>query len=212
MPTITAQSIIDKAQIILQDTTGIRWPEETELLGWLNDGQREVAILRPDASTVTANMTTVAGTKQSLPAAGTALVNVMRTVGGNAIRKVPQEILDAQRPGWHAESSGAAKHYTYDPRTPRIFYVYPPSAGSVQLEIKYQAAPADVATIGGTITIDDVYANALIDYILFRAYSKDAEYTANDGRAMAARKSFENTLGLKAVADASAQPANNTAG
>lgn len=211
MGTITAQTIIDRAQIILQDTTAIRWTED-ELLGWLNDGQREIASLRPDASAVAAAFTTVAGTKQTLPANATALLDVVRTVGGSAVRKVPQAILDAQRPGWHSESSGAAKHFCYDPRTPKVFYLYPPSAGAVQLDIKYQAPPADVAAIGAVINIDDAYMTALIDYVLFRAYSKDADYTANEGRALSARKSFENTLGLKAQADAAATPRDAVAG
>lgn len=212
MPTITAQSIVDKAQIVLQDTTAIRWPED-ELLGWLNDGQREVAVLRPDSSTVTATLTLVAGTRQTLPAAATALVDIPRNTSGAAVRKVPREILDAQRPGWHTETQvSAIKHFCYDPRTPREFYVYPPAQSGAQVEGKYQAPPAAVGSIGGTITIDDVYANALLDYILFRAYSKDAEYAANDERAVKARSSFENTMGLKAQADAAAVPAHNTKG
>ena len=31
--------------------------------------------------------------------------------------------------------------------------------------------------------VDDVYANALIDYVLYRAYMKDAEFAGNQQRA-----------------------------
>lgn len=201
---ITAQSIIDKAQVILQDESAIRWTE-AELLGWLNDGQREIAQARPDASTVDTTMATVAGARQALPSGGTALVDVLRTVGGNAVRKVDRELMDAHRPGWHSETAGAAKHFMYDPRTPRLFWLYPPSAGGATLEIKYQAMPTD-AVLAGAIAIDDAFSNALLDYVLFRAYCKDADDTANASRAAAARASFENTLGLKAAADAAAKP------
>lgn len=49
MGTIIARTVIEKVQTILQDKTGVRWPAEDELLGWLNDGQREVVIFKPNA-------------------------------------------------------------------------------------------------------------------------------------------------------------------
>ena len=45
---ITAQSLIRRVVETLQDNTSIRWPV-AELVRYLNDGQREVAIYRPDA-------------------------------------------------------------------------------------------------------------------------------------------------------------------
>ena len=218
MPTITAQQIIDKAEIVLQDTTNIRWAE-SELLGWLNDGQREVATFRPDISNVTASMALVAGTKQSLPATGAMLVEVRRNMGtggatpGDAVRKVPVSILDSQIPGWHAVTATAVvKHYVYDPRTPRIFYVYPPSLGTTQIEIVYDAPPTALAAVGNTITIDDEYANSLLEYILFRAYSKDHEDIGNVQRAAAHRQLFESQLTGKAQADMAQVAAANVKG
>ena len=46
----STQSIITQAQAILQDT-GVRWPV-SELVQYLNDGQREAASLRPDQKSV----------------------------------------------------------------------------------------------------------------------------------------------------------------
>ena len=48
--TVTVQSVIDRVQTTLQDTTGIRWPVTDELVLWVNDAQREIALLKPDAS------------------------------------------------------------------------------------------------------------------------------------------------------------------
>lgn len=212
MPTILGSEIIGKAQIVLQDTTGIRWPDTTELLEWLNDAQREVAIYRPDACTVTTSMTCSAGTRQTLPSAATALVDVVRNTAGAAVRKVPREILDAQLPTWHAATAGDTKHFMYDPRLPREFYVYPPATSSTSLVIRYQTAPTDLASTGSTITVDDLYAGPLLDYILWRAYSKDAEYTANPERAAAARAAFDRSMGAKVAADAASAPRDNVKG
>lgn len=218
MPTITAQQIIDKAEIVLQDTTNIRWPE-AELLTWLNDSQREIAMLRPDVSNVTASMALVAGTRQSLPAAAAALIEVRRNMGttgttaGEAIRKVPVSILDSQVPNWHTGTATASvKHYVYDPRTPRIFYIYPPSLGTTQVEIAYDAPPAAVATIAGVISIDDEYSNAMLEYILFRAYSKDNEDIGNAQRAAAHRQMFDAMMGAKAQSDGTQMAQNNVKG
>src|SRR3546814_10752016 len=48
MATITAKSLITIAQTLLQDATSVRWPR-AELLGYLNDGQRETVLLKPEA-------------------------------------------------------------------------------------------------------------------------------------------------------------------
>lgn len=218
MPTILASAILDKAEVLLQDTTNVRWTS-AELLGWLNDGQREIVSVRPDANPTVANITLVTGTKQSLPSTAYQLLDIVRNMGsggttpGRAVRKVPQELLDSQVPEWHAAAANAVTlHYTYDPRTPRTFYVYPPAVAGQQLESKYSTAPTDVAAVGNAITIDDIYHNALLDYVMYRAYLKDFELTGNDTRAKAYRDRFEATLGLKAKADAASQQVDEVKG
>lgn len=217
MPTITAQTIVDRAQITLQDTTAVRW-SEAELLGWLNAGQREVCMLRPSAFTKLAAQATVAGTKQALPADGITVIDVTRNMGANgttpgrAIRKVPREVLDSNVPGWHTVTATAeVLHWTFDPQAPKTFYLYPPSTGANQVEVLYAATPPEVA-LGAVISIDDIYEQALMDYVLYRAYSKDSGEAAIAARAAAHRTAFENSLGLKAQADAAAVKQPNVRG
>ncbi len=201
MATITAGNIITKAQIILQDSGGVRWTTD-ELLGWLNDGQREIATYKPDASVGNVSFTPEAGTKQTLPADGLTLIGVTRTMGngstpGSAIRLVDKRILDDQITNWHALAPvDAPTHYCFDPRDQKVFYVYPPSTGgaSAQFEIIYAKAPDDVADISSAISVDDIYSNALMDYILFRAYSKDVDYAADDGRARSHYEKFVQSM------------------
>lgn len=221
MATITAQSILDKAGIILQDTTGVRWPVGTEQLGWLNDGQREVVLIRPQASVTNAAVQLTSGaTKQTLPATGIMLIDVTRNMGaagitaGRAIRLVSREVLDAQSPTWHSDtnSDGVIKHFVYDPRDPKTFYVYPKAPATTwYVELVYSSSPSDVSTLGGTISIDDIYANALLDYVLYRAYSKDAEYAQNAQLAAAHYAAFQNALGVKTSQEVAQNP-NLTAG
>jgi hypothetical protein len=214
MGTITAASVISKAQIILQDTTGVRWPSDTELLGWLNDGQREVMVYKPNANAKNMAIKLATGTKQSLPDDGVQLIDVVRNMGtngttpGRSIRIVMREILDAQVPDWHFSAANAvAKHYTYSMLDPKTFYVYPPQPASNQgyVEMVYGATPTD-ATINGVINIDDIYQNALIDYILYRAYSKDTEYAADSNRADKHQTAYIASLTGKAKAEIGVNP------
>jgi len=219
MGTILASDIVNRARKIIQDDTGIRWPD-AECLDWLNDGQREIVLLRPEANVVNATVALIAGTKQTIPATGIQLLDIVRNmVGagmltpGRVIRLVDREVLDSTIPAWHSDAAaanGEVQHYIFDGRDPKTFYVYPQAPAVPNgLEIVYSASPTDVATVAGAIAIDDIYANALLDYILYRSYSKDAEFSGNAQRAVGHYSAFGNSLGLKLKADISVNPNNN---
>ena len=213
---ITAQSIIRRVVETLQDTTSIRWPV-AELVRYLNDGQREVVLYRPDSMVTNSTITCVAGSRQTLPANGAKLIEVIRNSGTKrAVRLVNREILDAQMPGWHAlAGQNEVLHYMYDPRDPRVFYVYPPATTSAQLDIVYAAYPTDIAepadgslytAVTGNISLPDIYGNVLQDYILYRAYTKDSEYAGNAQRAQAHYAAFANALGIEVKATVAVAP------
>lgn len=218
MATVTVSSLINKAQIILQDTTdaGVRWPS-TELLGWLNDGYLEVVLQRPDANSAVGTFTCVAGTRQQLDREGggfensLTLLDVVRNMASTsskgAVRQIDRSVLDDQRRTWHAEGQTPdIQHWMHDPRVPRAFLLYPPASSAAQLEVLYSLAPARHESIAGTINLTDNYANALLDYMLYRAYSKDAEYTANAQRATGHYQAMQTALGAKAQADTASYP------
>ena len=205
---ISAKLVLGQAVDVLQDQTSIRWPVP-ELVRWLNAGQREIMLHRPDAFNKTATMACAPGTKQALPADGVKLIEVQRNASGNrrAVRLCNREILDAQVPNWHSVTGSAEiLHFMFDEREPRAFWVYPPAASGASLEINYSATPTDiaepaagsqVAAVVGNISVDDVYANALLDYVLFRAYLKDSEYAGNAERAVAHYTAFATALGIE---------------
>ena len=103
MPTVTVNSTLARAAVLLQDVSNIRWPLP-ELLDWLNDGQREIVLKKPNASIKNEPFVLAVGTKQTLPADGVQLIDVVRNLPGTAIRIVSREILDAQLPDWHEPS------------------------------------------------------------------------------------------------------------
>jgi hypothetical protein len=211
---LTALNVITRAGDLLQDQTNVRWPE-AELLRWLNDGRREIAIARPDLYAVVSVVSLAAGTKQSLPADGNRFIDAYRNMAPdgitslNAVRPVEREILDAQNPAWHLDAAGATKHFMFDERVPRTFYVYPQAVANAKLEIAYSQTPTDIVSTSTELTQEDIYSGALVDYVCYRAFSKDAEYAGNVQRAALAYQQFSNALGSGDARDLTTSP--NTA-
>ena len=80
----------------------------------------------------------------------------------------------------------------------------------MDIEVIYSTAPADITySSTAVITLDDIYANAILDYMLYRAYQKDSEYAGNAERSMMHYQSFANALGIKSRADAAIDPMPN---
>ena len=99
--------------------------------------------------------------------------------------------------------------------------MYPPATSSAQLEVIYTDAPGahtltesqlDPANNNNTlILLDDIYLSPITDWILYRAYSKDAEYGANEARALASYQAFNAAIGVKTQADAAVTPTTGRA-
>ena len=220
---LPVQGILQRCVITIQDNTSVRWTI-AELVRYFNDGQREVILFRPDAMTTYAPQVLVAGTRQTIPAMGTKLIDVLRNTSGNkrSIRQVNREILDAQTPGWHGLAGVTEiNHFVYDPRDPKVFYVYPPAApAGASVDLIFSALPVDIAepadgltytAVVGNMSVPDIYANVLQDYVLYRAYLKDAEYAGNGARSQMHRGAFDGALGVEIKATIMVGPtsANN---
>lgn len=215
--TTPAQSIILDAQLELQDLTGIRWPA-TELVQHLHEGQRAIAQKRPDTTATVVTFSPAApGARHTLPAAAASLIDIPRNAAGRkrAITKVDQVLLDATVRDWQGMTPSAeVLHFMHDLREPRVFLTYPPASTAAALELVYSAYPAATATAGGaaasTVTgnigLPDEWATALRYYVLFRAWSKDAEYGGNPQLAATNYGLFKAELGEQLESAATVAP------
>jgi len=202
MANTLCSTIIARANTLLQDTN-LRWTE-SEKLDWLNESYRAIALLRPDASMKTASHQCSGTSKQVLTTDGSMrLRSVTRNLGANgttpgrAIRHEQQRVLDDQIPSWHtvAAATGAgAQFYIHDPMNPLVFYLYPTPPSGWYVETVYTAAPATNTTLNDPIALDEIYVPCILDYVCYRAYSKDAEYTANAQLAQVYYQTFVSKL------------------
>ena len=201
--TVALDDIVNNAQIILHDTGGDRW-DSTELDEWGSYGQTAVVIRKPDAYVKNEAFILVAGTRQSID--GLVLIDINRNMGtdgstpGAIITEVEKKVMDAIDPDWHtASASATAQHWMHDRRDPKKFWVYPqqPASSFGYVDAIWSAAPPEISA-GDNISIDDIYRDVLLDYILFRAYSKDAAIQPNaQARATAHGQMFLDALGSK---------------
>tara|TARA_B100000925_G_C21979126_1_gene461484 strand:+ start:941 stop:1609 length:669 start_codon:yes stop_codon:yes gene_type:complete len=208
--------VLNRASRLLQDTAKVRYTNE-ELLLFFNDAQREVVLHRPDANTVNFNFTCSAGSKQTLGSQDLRLVDVVRNVNGRVVTQVDRKLLDDTLPNWHNTTATVDKkieHFIYESGDPKNFYVYPNALNTHQLEIVTSRAPSDItvsnfSTDTQTIGLDDLYANAILDYLLYRAYQKDSEFAGSVNQAQMHFQSFANGLGIKTRSDAATDPRPN---
>jgi len=207
-----ASDIIDRVRIVLNDAAGTRWPN-AELFQWITDAQLLIALVRPDEVNATANKALDAGTKQTIPSDGLRLLDVKRNLKdaegtpGRAIRIIEQSDLDLFNPDWHtATQSLEIKHYVYDNRENLAFWVYPPAKVGARVEVLYSRNPGKVTATTDTLAVRDIYQEVLVNYVLFRAYGKDADY-ANNTQLMSSYLQIVNALlGLKLSKDVAFNP------
>lgn len=210
-----------------------RWSER-ELIHWTNDGQRAIAKFLPQAGARTDAIRLVPGTLQRIdrvtaarirdrngatPTAdvkGVMLLDAVCNLGadgatrGAAVSLVDRGALDRANRMWHAGAGATAiDHFSYDPRTPLVFYVTPGvhATTPVWLELAWAAQPQEVPAGGapgqelykasGTnsaeLSIDDLYADDLLHYVCARAHMKDSE-DGDTGNASAHAQTFLASL------------------
>ena len=205
----TAAQVMKSASTILQDDGSVRWTAP-ELRTYLNDGLRELVTIKPNAKTVTTTISLASGTKQELPDQYTILSRVVcNRIAGNskAIRPLAKrEIMDAQIPDWQSTNglpfAAGVTHVIHDLSDPRTFYVVPGNNGTGQIEVVVGAIPTPVPVPGSdvlaiesyTANVDapDIYQNALMHYVLYAAFSKDAGIPGAGQRAAAHLELFRS--------------------
>jgi hypothetical protein len=206
---LTVGDLLVRARRILQEISadGTRWTN-IELVDWLNEAYATIVDICPSAYSITSEMTCVAGTRQTIPEEAERLIDVIRNTstdaGGAIITRTSREAMNASRRRWHGEpQTNSLENYMIDVMDQRHFYVYPPATDTATLEILYSRVPENhlpaeaMVTSTERLRLSDTYAPILLDLVLARAFSKDAETAANAQRAQMHSQSATAALGLK---------------
>ena len=215
---LVPSDIVADAAKVLNDLGYDRW-SQADLVGYLNNGLLQIALVRPDAFSKTESVLLAEGTRQTIPTTGLRLLDVVRNMGANGstpgypITKTDRDSLDLFNRLWHKQTGKAAvKNYFHDERTPKDFYVAPPvqaaAEGAVYAEIIYAKipTPVDPADLITPIAVDDVYRGPLKDWILRDAFAVEIASQASQTLSARYEQSFYNGLGIKTKSDIGFSP------
>jgi hypothetical protein len=176
---LLASDLLERASRLLNDESRVRWTS-SELIEWINDGMYAICAEDPSAYSDEVVVPLVAGVRQTLPASATKLLTVeYNTTDMSVVTPCDRVALDAAIPDWRSTTYANAHvtHYMYDSKVhPTEFLVYPAQpVGTTSSLTAVVAKNPPPATAAATLALDEKYREALLDYMLFRAFSKDAE-------------------------------------
>jgi hypothetical protein len=109
------------------------------------------------------------------------------TAYGSVIPIVEKDVLDSFSAAWTLSSSLAPganldyyKAYAMDSNDPLAFWLHPSGYDGADVIVTYAGIPAAVTALTNTLTLSDMYVPDLVDYLAYRALSKDARAGAKD--------------------------------
>ncbi len=189
---LTLQTSITTARSILNDpVSGPAAPRysNTDLLRYANDALDQIVTLTPQLFYARGTVTCISGVEQTLSFTNArALVVVERDQTGGAVTLTDSVILDLYDPNWRKAPAGPIKHWMRVGDDPLKFLVYPPSTSGQVLWVIYVRTPSEYAADADT-GLPDTLSDAVADYIVYRAESRDDEYV-NTNRATQFLNSF----------------------
>lgn len=207
--------ILQNVNFVLDDPNNTKF-SLTQKIAAINSALQALVSYRPDAASYTTMMLLVAGTRQTLPSDGVRLLKVIRNRGqsglsdaGRAIRKADMLVQDALIPDWH-ETTGQTviDEYFYDSITPKDFYVYPPAPVSpvIGVDISYVRVLPTITAGTDTLPVDDYFAPAIQEWMLYSIMGSDDEQNPNYAVARSHQSTFFQLLQIKAASDGAVNP------
>jgi hypothetical protein len=200
----TANDYIVDAAELYGDTAYDRI-STTTWIKYLNAAIRALILVRPDAGAVTESVQLVAGIKQTLPTAALRLLDITRNMGtdgltaGKIASPSHRQHIDYSNLLWPAGTGDTSiENYSYDINVPRIFYVTPPvhDTTAVYVEMSTSQLPTAVTATGSDDGIDDTFFEAIVSFMLYRAYGADDESVEFE-KSQTFFDRFLNLLGLE---------------
>ena len=196
---MTALELLEQVSRELQDTERVRWPL-TELAAYVDVGQLHIMTKAPHAACVERTLTLAEGSRQSVPADCMGMLEALCNAEGKqrAISQVARADMDAARPNWERTAPGReVVHVVQDARTPTRFQVWPPAREGARIRVLLALRPVPVgADAAGALTLREEFHEALRHYVLYRAWSKDAEFASNAQLATAHLQACYEALGV----------------
>jgi len=199
---------------------GQRWPWEKDangtlpsLIDFLNNGIRQIALNRPDATAITESVQLEVGFRQRIPDPSVhdgaskkaiCLLELIQNMGSDGQTRgtpiFPVEMEAIKSYGW-SSTGEEVLNYAYDKLTnPQIFYISPSLSAPTYVELTYSAEPDEVSSPTEEIPISEIFSGPLMHWILYEIFIGDNE-DSNYVRAVHHLQAFYQDLGIKMKTD-----------
>lgn len=193
-----AKDVISRVRTILKDSTSFERWSENELFAWLQDAVDEIGNVKPDETTELLTIELDNNNRQRLPQTIRQLVRLERNVDGLRINKADRYALTSCENLYHPlNESSEIYDYWQDSASSREYWVYPKPRSGVRIEGYFSLYQPEINNLDDQLRIQPAYRMALVDYVLYRAYSKDAEYADNARLASMYAEAFTNKTGIR---------------
>jgi hypothetical protein len=193
---VTPSDVILEARKLLLDVQAPTRYSEADLLGFVNQTLKRMAVFRPTLfSTITSVPLTANTVIQDLPADAHRLVQMFFIDNYNSVNEVDREVLERAYPQWVSDPAGIPFNFIRHPRNATKFFLYPRPIANLTATVEYVVEPK-VYTINETILyLKDTYLGVVVDGVVFLASSIDDEHV-NSNRAKLFQESFTSSLGV----------------
>ena len=191
---MTPADVITEVRRIVQDTAAPYRYSDTDLLGYINQTLKRMALLRPDLFGVIEDfVTTASSAVQTLPTDAIRLIDVFSVKGGSAVTETDRETMDRNYPSWSVEAAGTPVNYMRHVKNPTRFFLYPPPASGVQLVIEYAKVPPIYALNDTIAAVPTAFLPTIVSGAGYLAQSIDDEHVSS-GRAKLFLDAFTQDL------------------
>ncbi|MEC6796772.1 DUF6682 family protein [Photobacterium sp. S4TG1] len=192
---ISVDILLTQAAIALVDPLFVRW-QKPELLYYLNEALNAVITYKPNAVVARVNIE-AKGNPVALPDDAHMLLSVEQ-IGAVRGQFTPMETLNRFYPDWRT-SQGEPKCWTKAADELTWFWLYPTPDKATVIDVQYSQLLT--ATEGGELRMAITYSGMLLDFILYRAFSKDAENASEAQKAATHYQVFNAALTGKVTTD-----------
>lgn len=217
---LTVGQIITRALVLLNDEGAVRWPV-SEIIGWINEGARYAVSAKPNLLTQRIDITLVQGVDQAVPDNVNRIMRFDANTNGNAVTPASVQMLDSFVSGWRSATllgqRATVRHVVVDETDLRTFQVVPSNDGTGSLSVLAVMRPTDIALADTRPTqvssynavaspFADIEGDALVDYVVYRAASKDVDLPGVAMRAGTHFQKFAQSLGIEIQSETTQRP------
>jgi len=194
----------------LSDPAHVAYGLTEDIYPALIEADKAILNFRPDANTASSPITTVAGSKQSIPAGHLRLIDVPCNIdpsSGAELRDIYLKPKAELSPGWRTIAPvDVVENYMFDDRNPTEFEVFPPVKAGRKLRVVTCVPFESYGTIDANTEskLPQSYDAAKVEWALYRCYCRDN--SPHRGRGLDHLRNFYQLLGVKGQRDLEASP------